>query len=238
MPVNANNFVDDVRASVAEMLPAEHRVDDVNRVRMQDKQGNVLLRSGSTFKTTRVTDTRTVFVTVLPSPEVIRKADVVVNVKCVFGKAKVVGGGVLKIGATVEEVLEVCAAKWGKKMGGETGESFQLARVPAGKLNLGSLKWQESGNMKGLGFRDGATMAVRCKNGGASDVAEGGAGEEKAEASVADGGLVFTEKENSNGAAQSPWRGNVAFVKRKERGISIKKWEGSKVEASLRTESA
>ena len=33
--VNASNFVDDVRAFVAEMLPEEYKVDDVNRVRMQ-----------------------------------------------------------------------------------------------------------------------------------------------------------------------------------------------------------
>ena len=87
----------------------------------------VLLRSGTTFKTTRVTDTRTILVTVLPQPEVIKKTDAVVNVKCVFNKKKVVSGGVLKIDTTVEEVLDTCALKWGEKMGGETREDFQVS---------------------------------------------------------------------------------------------------------------
>ena len=104
-----------------------------------------------------------------------------------------------------------------------------------GKLNVTTLKWQDAGSMKGLGFRDGVTMAVRCKT-AVNLVGDGEAGEEKAEKVAA-----LTEKENSKGI-QSPWRGNVAFVKRKERGISIKKWEGPvKGEGEpepLRTESA
>ncbi|GMH92286.1 hypothetical protein TrST_g13352 [Triparma strigata] len=219
--INGDMTVNDVRELCFSKLGVELNIPTAKHLRCHDKPSNKLLRSTSKFSSTsaKKAESRQILLTPLTFSEEIPETSTVVSVKFLVytlkspKKPKVINSGtILPLpSSSIPSLLSTCSSRWGNKV--PLNSTWSVAKSFKSIKDYSKLKWFTEGPITDLSLKDSDTIILRA--------VENGEGTE--------------EEEKENFIKSSPWRGNVAINRqvRKERGISIKKYEDG-----LRTESA